>query len=150
MTTKGTNGTNGGRPKKPIDWKEADKLLASVRKPRKHTSYMPKASSLANLKPYKPGQNGNPKPGNSLKAVLLNALTHEKRVELVNATIDGAIGLVPVAFHEVWDRVEGKLQDTPPPVNNIQVVFAIGKGYQNAISSGDKAAVPQYIEVKDS
>ena len=78
-------------------------------------------NSLANLKPpYKPGQNGNPKPGNSLKASLMNALGEPLRKpapdapardHIVYATLKGAIDCEPTSAHlkEVWDRVEGKV-----------------------------------------
>lgn len=81
--------------------------------------------SLANLIPYKPGQNGNPKPGNSLLAVLKNALTKEKRLEIINSTIEGAILREPAPFHEVWDRVEGKVPDKNLLLGDIliEVVF---------------------------
>ena len=89
--------------------------------------------SLANLKPFPPGVNGNPKPGNSLKAALMNALLEPLtkppagapvRDHVVYNTLKGAIECEPTSAHlkEVWDRVEGKLQDTPPvTVDNRQV-----------------------------
>ena len=81
-------------------------LPASPTKINRRTGKPMHPNSLANLAPpYPPGTNGNPKPGNSLKAVLLNKLTYEKQVAIADATIQGAIDLVPVAFHEVWDRV---------------------------------------------
>ncbi len=105
---------------------------------------MPPAKSLANLIPfqYKPGQNGNPKPGNSLKAVLMNALLEPlqepaagapARDHIVYATIKGAIACEPTSAHlkEVWDRVDGKVPGDQPLVANVNVVFVIGKGYQD-------------------
>ena len=80
-------------------------------------------NSLANLKPpYKPGENGNPKPGNSLKAALLNALGEPlkepkanapARDHVIYATLKGAIACEPSSTHlkEVWDRNEGKVAD---------------------------------------
>ena len=79
-------------------------------------------NSLRNLQPYKPGENGNPKPGNSLKASLLNALGQPLiepkpdapvRDHIVYATLKGAIDADPSSTHlkEVWDRTEGKIQD---------------------------------------
>lgn len=105
-------------------------LLASTRKPRTRTKYMPSAKSLANLIKYKPGQNGNPKPGNSLKAVLLNALGQPLkeppkdapvRDHIVYATLKGALACEPTSAHlkEVWDRADGKLPDSPPAVTTI-------------------------------
>ena len=107
-------------------------LSASTRKPRKHTKYMPPATSLANLIKYKPGQNGNPKPGNSLKAVLLNALGEPlkepakdapARDHIVYATLKGALACEPTFSHlkEVWDRVEGKVPDKHAIVGDIVI-----------------------------
>ena len=76
--------------------------------------------SLANLKPYKPGQNGNPKPGNSLTARLKNALLEPFKVpsldasvgdHIVYSTLKGAYEREVAPFHEVWDRTEGKVPD---------------------------------------
>lgn len=79
-------------------------------------------NSLANLikHQYQPGQNGNPKPGNSLKAALLNALGEPlsepgpdatARERIIYATLKGAIDCEPTSAHlkEVWDRAEGKV-----------------------------------------
>ena len=91
--------------------------------------------SLANLRPYPPGVNGNPKPGNSLKASLLNALGEPlkepasdapAREHIVYATLKGAIKCEPTSAHlkEVWDRVEGKVPDKGTPqavINNLIV-----------------------------
>jgi len=106
---------------------------------------MPPPASLANLIPYKPGQNGNPKPGNSLKASLMNAMLvplkepssdAPARDHIVYATLKGAINCEPSSAHlrEVWDRVEGPLANKviPPDVN---VVFVIGRGYSDALQS---------------
>ncbi len=108
-------------------------------------------NSRKNLKPYPPGVNGNPKPGNSLKAVLLNALLEPlkkpaedapARDHVVYATLKGAISCEPTSAHlkEVWDRVEGKLQDKEA-IRDINVVFVIGKGYKE---------IPQLIDGKDA
>ena len=75
-------------------------------------------NSLANLvkgrarlvEKRKNGELSNPQ-GYSLKAELKHALK-ERRHELIEATIQGAIELQPTPFHEVWDRVEGPVKDT--------------------------------------
>ena len=71
-------------------------------------------NSLKNLKPFKPGENGDkPGQGYSLTAELKHAL-RDRRKELVNSTIEGAILRETTPFKEVWDRVEGKLTDPIP------------------------------------
>lgn len=75
-------------------------------------------NSLANLKPpYPPGVSGNEGSGNgySLLAELKHALNKQKRKELVDSTIEGAILREPAPFHEVWDRIEGKVPDPAKP-----------------------------------
>ena len=93
--------------------------------------------SLANLRPYKPGENGH-QVSYPLKERLRHALDHPLKEpkpdapagdHLVYATLKAALEVVPVAFREAWDRVEGKLTDQAP-VRDINVVFIIGKGYQ--------------------
>ena len=94
-------------------------------------------NSLANLKPpWKPGENGHGRVY-PLKERLYHALDKpliEPKPDacagerIVYSTLKGAIELVPTPFREVWDRVEGRLQDTTP-VRDINVVFVIGKGY---------------------
>lgn len=116
--------------------------------PRVSASLIPKRTqtnpnSLANLIPYKPGQNGNPKPGNSLKASLLNALWKPlvkpdddapARDHIVYATLKGAIDCEPTSVHlkEVWDRVEGKVKDDTPvsPGSQVLNIIVVG-GNQN-------------------
>ena len=79
--------------------------------------------SRANLLPYqyKPGENGHK--GYNLKERLYHSLDHPLEAppedatsgeQLVYETIKGAIGLVPVAFKEVWDRVEGNVPVAQP------------------------------------
>ena len=90
------------------------------------------SNSLANLIPYKKGENGQN--GWSLKSELKTALIRKKRKQIVKATIQGAIDLVPVAFHEVWDRVEGPVRKDQPPVNQdnrvVNFVFILPDGTQ--------------------
>lgn len=99
-------------------------------------------NSLANLKPYKPGTNGHGRVY-PLKERLAHALDHPLRVpdldapageQIVYSTLQGAMLREPAPFHEVWDRVEGKISDQLPP-QNINIVFVIGKGYQEVIDA---------------
>ena len=86
---------------------------------------------LKNLKPFKSGENGNPHRPYPLKQQLEDALRrplaspHQKAAagkHLVYSTLQGALLREPTPFREVWDRIEGKLQDTPPvSVDNRQV-----------------------------
>ena len=88
---------------------------ALVRPARKKYNSSP--AQLANLKPpYKPGENGHGRVY-PLKERLQHALDHPLKEpkpdaptgeHIVYATLKGAIDLVPVAFHETWDRTEGK------------------------------------------
>ena len=83
-------------------------------------------NSRANLKPpYKPGENGHGRVY-PLKERLAHALDHpltEPKADapagdhLVYATLKAAIEIIPVAFRETWDRVEGKVPGDQPPVN---------------------------------
>lgn len=76
-------------------------------------------NSLANLPPhqYPKGTNGNAGGnGYSLLAELKHALNKEKRLKLVESTIQGAILREPTPFKEVWDRIEGKTPDNQPSV----------------------------------
>ena len=77
-------------------------------------------NSLKNLKPYKPGENGHGRVY-PLKLRLQHAL--DKPIvkpredapageHIVYATLQGALKREPTPFKEVWDRIEGKLQDT--------------------------------------
>jgi len=117
-------------------------------------------NSLAAIKKHqwKPGQNGNPKPGNSLKAALLNALGEPlkepganatARERIIYATLKGAIDCEPTSAHlkEVWERVEGKIPSDILPPQNVNVVFVIGKGYKDApqIIEGEAKELPQYV-----
>lgn len=93
------------------------KLSRSKRKPRKHTSYMPSPKSLANLIPYKKGENGHQFGGFNLTERLKHALRkHPEQVEqIICSTIEGCILREPTPFHEVWDRMEGKVPDRTIP-----------------------------------
>ena len=85
-------------------------------------------NSLANLKPpYKPGENGHGRVY-PLKERLRHALDKPlvkpkadapQGDQIVYATLKGAAELVPVAFRETWDRVEG-------PVLRDQSVINVG------------------------
>lgn len=83
-------------------------------------------NSLKNLKPpFPPGTNGYNQGRMSLTERLRHQLAKEqgKQAEaLVQAAIEGALKREPTPFKEVWDRVDGRLQDTPPVViDNRQV-----------------------------
>ena len=90
---------------------------------RKCKSYMPSAKSLANLVPYKKGENGHGRVY-PLKERLCHALDKPLKQpakdapagdQFVYSTLKGAIDLVPVAFRETWDRVDGKVPDKTLP-----------------------------------
>ena len=75
--------------------------------------------SLANLIPYKPGENGH-QGGYPLKERLQHSLNYPLKQPgkaatagevLVYSTLKGAIAREPTPFREVWDRVEGKVPD---------------------------------------
>lgn len=97
-------------------------------------------NSLANLIPYKPGTNGHGRVY-PLKLRLQHALDHPLVApkddapagdHIVYATLKGAKDLVPVAFRETWDRVEGKvLGDQPqgnPDNRSVTFVFVLPNG----------------------
>lgn len=74
---------------------------------------------------WQKGQSGNHN-GYSLTAALKDALRKPLKKsesgssaadELIYSTIEGAINLEPAPFHEVWDRVEGKVPGDGVPVN---------------------------------
>lgn len=109
-----------------------------IRPKRRVRSYMPSPSSLANLVHYKKGQNGHGRVY-PLKERLRHALDHPLKEPkpdaphgdvIVYNTLKGAAELVPVAFRETWDRVEGKVPDKTIPQVAVKVLFIIGKGYQ--------------------
>lgn len=86
---------------------------------------MPPPNSLKNLIPYPPGVSGNSDSnGYSLTSELKHALNKEKRLAIVNSTIEGAILREPTPFRELWDRVEGKLQDKERlPLTDIKILI---------------------------
>ena len=74
-------------------------------------------NSRKNLKPFLPGQNGNPHPGYPLKERLQDALRRKLQEpsadapageHIVYATLIGAQLREPTPLREVWDRTEGK------------------------------------------
>lgn len=69
------------------------------------------------------GNNGGN--GYSLTAELKHALNQQKRLEIVNSTIEGAIKREPTPFKELWDRVEGKVPDKGQPLNDNRVLNII-------------------------
>ena len=78
-------------------------------------------ASLKNLRPFKPGENGDPsKNGVSLTQELKIKLrkSPELRALLVGAIIDGAIAREPTPFKELWDRHDGKV-----PGDNVAINF---------------------------
>ena len=104
-----------------ITSESSDQLFAKPPKRKMHPN------SLANLKPpYKPGENGHGRVY-PLKERLQHQLDHPlvepkdnapAGERLVYATLKGAIDLVPTAFNQTWDRVEGKV-----PGDGVQVNF---------------------------
>ena len=89
-------------------------------------------NSLKNLKPFKPGENGErPGQGYSLTSALRHALGDKgERDKLIKSTIEGAIKRESTSQNIVWDRVDGKLRDKEE-IRDINIVFVIGKGYQD-------------------
>lgn len=102
-----------------ITSESSDQLLARPPKRKMHPN------SLANLKPpYKPGENGHGRVY-PLKERLRHQLDHPlvepkdnapAGERLVYATLKGAIDLVPTAFNQTWDRVEGKVPEPSRPM----------------------------------
>ena len=105
-------------------------------------------NSLANLNPpYKKGENGHS--GYPLKERLYHALDHPLKVpkpdapageHIVYATLKGAISCEPSSAHlkEVWDRVEGKLQDVRAGNNgdNRVINFILSEGQSKSLIEG--------------
>jgi len=93
-------------------------------------------NSLRNLKPpYPKGVSGNANSGNgySLTSELKHTLRNrELRKQIVASAIEGAILREPAPFKEVWERVDGKVPENTLPLRNLNIVFVIGKGYQEA------------------
>ncbi len=94
-----------------------------------------KDKRLKNLKPWKPGQSGNPK-GRPPKLISFTSLLKEEitRVNqedkekrtwaqlIVIATMKLAIKGNAAALREVWERIDGKTKNTPLP-EEIKLVF---------------------------
>ena len=89
-------------------------------------------NSLANLKPYKKGENGHGQVY-PLKERLRHALDHPLKEpgkdapmgeRIVYATLKGALDCEPTFSHlkEVWDRTEGKVPEKTTPPNPSQVI----------------------------
>lgn len=98
-----------------------------------HRTHNMQPNSLKNLIPLTKGHNnhGNHE-GYSLRAELKHALVKEKRLLIVNSTIEGAILREPTPFKELWDRVDGRM---PQPVSGeVDVTHTI-----NIIVSSEKA-----------
>ena len=95
----------------------------------KHRNHTMHPNSLANLIPYPKGVNGH-QGGYSLaerlKHSLDKPLTKPKEDapagdHVVYSTLQGAIGLVPVALRETWDRTEGKVPDKHAFIGEITI-----------------------------
>ena len=86
-----------------------------------------RARQLANLKPYAKGENGHQHVyalANRLKHALDKPLVKPDAKssvgdQLVYSTLQGALLREPTPFHEVWERIEGKLQDSKSGDTNI-------------------------------
>ena len=111
--------------------------------------------SLANLRPGNPPVDSG-KHGYSLKSRLFDALdkadiSQIKREtvgdQIVLATIKGAIDLVPVAHKEVWDRVEGSVNQQQPAGNNLQINIVVSPTGQELLmrlrANGGKPALKE-------
>ena len=107
---------------------------------------------MANLKPYKPGENGHGRVY-PLKERLRHALDHPLKKpkddapageHIVYATLKGALNCEPTFAHlrEVWDRVEGKLQDQTVAIDNRQIHIHVdspeGRGLVEGIAERTK------------
>lgn len=95
--------------------------------------FMPPPQSLANLRPYLPGTNGHGRVY-PLKERLQHALDKPLKAPspdaphgdvIVYNTLKGAAELVPVAFHETWDRVEGKVPGDGVAINFNEIKILI-------------------------
>lgn len=97
--------------------------LVSPKQPKYRRGFHPNSRKNLLGPRWQKGQSGNPN-GYSLTAALKDALRKPLKKsesgrsaadELIYSTIEGAINLEPAPFHEVWDRVEGKVPDKGPP-----------------------------------
>ena len=50
------------------------------------------------------------------------------RKQIVESTLEGALKREPTPFREVWDRVDGRLQDNPPQVQGVTVINILVRG----------------------
>ncbi len=95
-------------------------------------------NSLANLKPFPPGTNGNPRPGYSLTSRLKDSLNKPLRKptddapvgdHIVYETIRGALEHEVTPLREVWDRNDGPSQSQAPiAIDNRQVKIYVIDG----------------------
>ena len=124
-------------------------------KGRASKSYQPKPASMANLIPFKPGEQHNPAPGNSLKAALLTAMRQPlvkppadapAQAHVVYATLKGAIDCEPGSEHlrTIWERLEGKVAQPvtgagggPLVQINVMVASVLGEALTKRIMAGE-------------
>ena len=86
-------------------------------------------NSLANLKSGWHGQDLSMN-GVSLTQELKTKLRKDPtlRKQIVESTLEGALKREPTPFREVWDRVDGRLQDNPPQVQGVTVINILVRG----------------------
>ena len=86
-------------------------------------------NSLANLKSGWHGQDLSMN-GVSLTQELKAKLRKDPtlRKQIVESTLEGALKREPTPFREVWDRVDGRLQDNPPQVQGVTVINILVRG----------------------
>ena len=86
-------------------------------------------NSKKNLVPFPKGHPATNIRGYSLTAALRDTLRDKKlRRKLIESTLEGALKREPTPFREVWDRVDGRLQDNPPQVQGVTVVNILVTG----------------------
>ena len=93
-------------------------------------------NSRANLRPF-PSPGDLNRQGKSLTLRLRESLdeplakpdaSSSVREHLVYSTLEGALKREPTPFREVWDRVDGRLQDNPPQVQGVTVINILVRG----------------------
>jgi len=86
-------------------------------------------NSLANLKSGWHGQDLSMN-GVSLTQELKAKLRKDPtlRKQIVESTLEGALKREPTPFREVWDRIDGRLQDNPPQVQGVTVINILVRG----------------------
>ena len=104
-------------------------------------------NTLANLEKspapiWEPGQSGHIQ-GESLKGCLQRLAekplvkpdpkTAPAKEQIAYATLEGAVLREPTPFKEAWERLEGKVPEKHL-IAQVDVVFIIGKGYQEKLS----------------